>query len=184
MSGFGAGIRRGVMAADQFTQISGGLFRDGLLSSKAKGIFGYVSTHRSGWRATITNLVRLGPDSREAVRAGLKELQEHGYLIRGPVHFADAPDDEPPAHRASEQPSTPPAARTVAQALTYRALVACAGCGAPGTAPGEDLCPACLAWPLSGTCPGPTSRRAHPHSDGRCTTCATPPTGPTQGSTP
>lgn len=28
MSGFGAGIRRGVMAADQFTQIANGLFRD------------------------------------------------------------------------------------------------------------------------------------------------------------
>ncbi|WP_374203215.1 hypothetical protein [Streptomyces sp. MBT84] len=30
--GFGAGIRRGVMAADQFTQIANGLFRDSRLS--------------------------------------------------------------------------------------------------------------------------------------------------------
>lgn len=37
MSRFGAGIRRGVMAADQFTQIANGLFRDPRLSSKAKG---------------------------------------------------------------------------------------------------------------------------------------------------
>lgn len=82
MSGFGAGIRRGVMAADQFTQIANGLFRDGRLTYKAKGIFGYISTHRSGWRVTIADLVRLGPDGREAVRTGLKELEEHGYLIR------------------------------------------------------------------------------------------------------
>ncbi|MFI6360793.1 hypothetical protein ACIBJF_51790 [Streptomyces sp. NPDC050743] len=38
----------------------------------------------------------------------------------------------------------------------------------PGTAAGEDLCPACLGWPLYRTCPGPT----HPDGNGRCTTCA------------
>ncbi|MFF1604846.1 hypothetical protein ACFVYV_47010, partial [Streptomyces mirabilis] len=64
------------------------------------------------------------------------------------------------------------AARTVTEALTYRALVECAGCGVPATAPGEDLCPACLGWPLCRTCPGPTPRRAHPDGDGRCRTCA------------
>ncbi|WP_229895018.1 hypothetical protein [Streptomyces galilaeus] len=37
---------------------------------------------------------------------------------------------------------------------------------------GEDLCPACLAWPLCGTCPGPACKRANPDGDGRCTTCA------------
>jgi hypothetical protein len=74
-----------------------------------------------------------------------------------------------PAHRSS----TAPAARTVSEALTYRALVECAGCGRPGAAPGEDLCPACLGWPLCRACPGPTPRRAHPSGDGRCTTCTT-----------
>ncbi|MGW7243868.1 hypothetical protein [Streptomyces sp. NPDC054804] len=76
--------------------------------------------------------------------------------------------DTPPLRRSPDSA----AARTVSEALTYRALVECAGCGRPGTAPGEDLCPACLGWPLCHTCPGPTPRRAHPHGDGRCTTCA------------
>lgn len=40
----------GMMAGDQFTQIANGLFRDSPLSFKAKGTFGYVSTHRDGWR--------------------------------------------------------------------------------------------------------------------------------------
>ncbi|OSC47736.1 hypothetical protein B5181_42080, partial [Streptomyces sp. 4F] len=72
------------------------------------------------------------------------------------AHSGDALDDEPPATAAmSERSSTAPAARTVTEALTYRALVECAGCGVPGTAPGEDLCPACLDWPLCATCPGP-----------------------------
>ncbi|WP_406723401.1 hypothetical protein WJ438_00130 [Streptomyces sp. GD-15H] len=82
MSRFGAGIRRGVMAADQFTQIANGLFRDSRLSFKAKGIFGYISTHRAGWHVTVADLVRVGPDGRDAVRGGLSELQRHGYLVR------------------------------------------------------------------------------------------------------
>jgi hypothetical protein len=82
MSRFGAGIRRGVMAADQFTQIANGLFRDPGLSFKAKGIFGCISTHRTGWHVTLAALVRAGPDGRDAVRAGLSELQTSGYLVR------------------------------------------------------------------------------------------------------
>ena len=70
------------MAGDSFTQIANALFRDAQLSFKAKGLFGYVSTHRNGWQVTIADLVRLGPDGREAVRTALKELEAHGYLIR------------------------------------------------------------------------------------------------------
>ncbi|XVV39278.1 hypothetical protein ACQPXT_40235 [Streptomyces sp. CA-100214] len=380
--GFGAGIRRGVMAGDEFTQIANGMFRDGGLSFKAKGLFGLLSTHREGWRMTVTDLARCGRDGEAAVRSGLKELEQRGFLVRErergndgtlgaavyfitdlpalqrcrsqpesgfppvdeptvdnrptkktkskktnkqktrplrpcdraasslgssgtarqhaaasaspadstpaahsasdaspasspvppadqmhpgiqllleigaahpellltgraltdqgrivtvmlesgwtntqlrhviagrplpapvrtsvgaiiaarlraaqaypppatltrPHHPGDVLGDEPPAHRAPfERPSTARAARTVAEALTYRALVECAGCGVPGTVPGEDLCPACLGWPLCSTCPGPTPRRAHPHGDGRCTICATTFTSPTEGSTP
>ncbi|WP_143664875.1 hypothetical protein [Streptomyces sp. TLI_55] len=71
------------------------------------------------------------------------------------------------------QSSTPSAAdRTVDEAIAYRALVECSGCGRPGTAPDEGLCPACPGWPLCRTCPGPTPRRAHPDGDGCCSTCA------------
>ncbi|MGW9026897.1 hypothetical protein ACWGQ5_22490 [Streptomyces sp. NPDC055722] len=342
--GFGAGIRRGVMAADRFTQIANGLFRDSRLSFKAKGIFGYVSTHRDGWQVTVAELVRRGREGVDAVTTGLKHLERHGFLYRtrernpdgtlgqalyvitdlpalqnprsqpesgfprlaeptladpgtkntnrkktnqqntrplrprgrseatrtpGRTNQPDIPTspsvapvaDEmhpgvrlllelgaarpellltgqaltdqgrvvtvmleagwraeqlrhviaarplpnpvrttvgaiiaarlraaqaypPPATAADhhDQPvrDTPrpqpmtgsAAARPVSEALTYRALAECAGCGVPGTAPGEDLCPACLAWPLCRTCPGPTPRRAHPDGDGRCTTCA------------
>ncbi|MFI1759730.1 hypothetical protein [Streptomyces sp. NPDC020571] len=363
----GAGIRRGVMAGDQFTQISNALFRDGRLSFKAKGIFGYISTHRDGWQVTVAELVRRGREGVDAVTTGLKQLEQHGFLHRTrerspngtlgqalyvitdlpdpqnprsqpksgfprldkptladpgtkktnrkkttkqktnplrprdraaasalsprtgrpdaaasspdsspaapsepdtspaipPVPAADemhpgiqlllqigaaqpellltgkaltdqgrvvtvmlesgwtsaqlrhviagrplpAPvrtsvgaiiaarlraaqaypppatltsrhcpgdvrDDEPPVSPTPERSSTVPAARTVTEALTYRALVECAGCGVPGTVRGQDLCPACLGWPTCRTCPGPTPRRADPDGDGRCTTCA------------
>ncbi|MGI5144198.1 hypothetical protein [Streptomyces sp. CA-106110] len=345
--GFGAGIRRGVMAADQFTQIANGLFRDSRLSFKAKGIFGYVSTHRDGWQVTVAELVRRGREGVDAVTTGLRHLERHGFLYRtrernpdgtlgqalyvitdlpalqnprsqpesgfprlaeptladpgtkntnrkktnqqktNPLRPCDrgdaartnartapsdattspkppppademhagirllleigasrpellltgpaltdqgrvatvmmdsgwsaeqlrhvitgrslpnpvrtsvgaiiaarlraaqahpppataarhdaAPLDEPFAQTTTERSSTAAAAHSVTQALTYRALVECAGCGVPATAPGEDLCPTCLGWPLCRTCPGPTRKRAHPDGDGRCTTCS------------
>ncbi|MFQ6144641.1 hypothetical protein ACLMNJ_16435 [Streptomyces seoulensis] len=343
VGGLPAGIRRGVMAADQFTQIANGLFRDPQLSFKAKGLFGLLSTHGDGWRMTVSDIARRGRDGESAVKSGLKELEKHGFLVRererGPdgtlgavAYFltdlpalqssrsqpesgfppvdkptladrstkntnrkktnkqntrplrpcrgdasrtpgrTDRPDTptSPPAAPAADEMhpgillllelgaarpellltgqaltdqgrvvtvmlesgwsrdqlrhviaarplphpvrttvgaivaarlraaqaypppilaadhhdapawDTPPpqpmtgsaAARTVSEALTYRALTECAGCGVPGTTPGEDLCPACLGWPLCRTCPGPTPRRAHPDGDGRCTTCA------------
>ncbi|MFJ9544393.1 hypothetical protein ACIRPX_45325 [Streptomyces sp. NPDC101225] len=70
------------MAADHFTQIANGLFRDTRISFKAKGIFGFISTHRDGWQLTIADLVRVGSDGRNSVRAALGELEGHGYLVR------------------------------------------------------------------------------------------------------
>ncbi|MFF9705378.1 hypothetical protein ACF1FE_30030 [Streptomyces griseofuscus] len=337
--GFGAGVRRGPMADDQFTQIANSLFRDSRLSFKAKGIHGYVSTHRNGWQVTVTELVRRGREGADALTTGLHQLELHGFLHRTRERHADGTlgralyliTDQPDPHNPSTQPEsgspglaeptsadpgtkntkrkkttqqntrplrprrphtrrppgrtnqpgtptfprpvpaademhpglllllelgaarpellltgqaltdqgravtvmleagwsreqlqhviasrplphpvrttvgaiiaarlrtaqtypppalaaahrdghTPPpqptttaATRTVSEALAYRALVECTGCGVPRTAPGEDLCPACLHWPLCRTCPGPTPRRARPNSDGRCTTCA------------
>ncbi|GGX56125.1 hypothetical protein [Streptomyces chartreusis] len=347
-AGYGAGIRRGVMAADAFTQVANALFRNSQLSYKAKGLFGLLSTHREGWRMSVADIVRRGRDGETAVRSGLKELEKYGFLVRerergedgalgaaayfitdlpalqnsrsqpesgfppvdsptladrptknnnlknttqqhtNPVRprarpprsrpeapptsqTAPAPADlepgvrlllavgaqrpellltdqvlteqgrtvtamlaagwtheqlqhviagrplpnpvrttvgaitaarlraaqtyPPPAvaagrhdiHARDEVPPhsvTTSAARTVSEALTYRALTECAGCGVPGTAPGEDLCPACLGWPVCRTCPGPTPRRAHPDGDGRCTTCASTLIDHLEGSTP
>ncbi|MEU6680881.1 hypothetical protein [Streptomyces sp. NPDC046925] len=350
MSGYGAGIRRGEMAGDRFTQIANALFRDPRISFKAKGIFGLCSTHRDGWRVTLVDLARCGPDGRSAVRSGLAELEKYGYLTRererhedgtlgdviyaitdAPAHLydllgdnaplalegvqsrrsqpesdfptldcptladrppkntslkktrnqntnpvrpsvrnararaLDAPPREPgaptrpatpppgerllraigarqpellltgqaladqgrvvqglldagwtpqqlrhvvadrplpqPLHHtvgaiiaarlraaqttgppvhAGTQPASEPApsstgaaGRTVAEAVSRRVLVECAGCGSPSQAPGQDLCPACLDWPACTACTGPTPRRADPAGDGRCTLCAT-----------
>ncbi|MFF7534643.1 hypothetical protein ACFZB2_36915 [Streptomyces bobili] len=352
-AGFSAGIRRGVMAVDQFTQIANGLFRDSRLSFKAKGIFGYVATHRDGWQVTLADLVRRGREGVDAITTGLNQLERYGFLYRTrernpdgtlgqalyfitdlpALHNPSSPpesgypglaeptsadpgtkntiskktnkqntsplrpcDAAPPARGRTDQPRPPAsrpaapaademhpgiqlllglaaarpellltgqaltdqgrvvtvmlesgwsreqllhviaarplphsvrttagaiiaarlraaqtypppataadhhdepacddppprptstaAARTVSEALTYRALAECAGCGVPGTAPGEDLCPACLGWPPCRTCPGPTARRAHPDGDGRCTTCTSAVTDPMEGSTP
>lgn len=355
MSGYGAGIRRGEMAGDRFTQIANALFRDPRISFKAKGIFGLISTHRDGWRVTVAELARCGPDGRSAVRSGLMELEAFGYLTReqqrgengmlgeiiyaitdAPAHLYELWGNAPPtaaliAQNRSSQPesdfptsdyspsgdrsskntslkktskqntnSLPPsvrnacareldgppqerarqaarshapaaprspaptvgeqlllavgaehpellltgqvltdqghvvqdllrsgwtpeqvrhiiadrplpqplhhtagaiiaarlrtaqttpapgpagahsptdpahsdaAGRTTTEALAHRVLVECADCGSPGPAEGQDLCPACLHWPLCSACTGPTPRRADPAGDGRCTLC-------------
>ncbi|MFE0921255.1 hypothetical protein ACFW24_26280 [Streptomyces nigra] len=344
-AGLGSGVRRGVMAADRFTQIANMLFRDRRLSFKAKGLFGCISTHRDGWQVTVAGLARQGRESVDAVTTGLQELEYHRFLLRdrdcntdgtlgralyvitdvpalqhrssppqsgypgwaepaladpgtkntiikktnqqkttpfrpydhtaartnprtAAQHAPPSPKppaaDEihagirllldigasrpellltgpaltdqgrvatvmlqagwspeqlrhvitgrplphlvrtsigaiiaarlraaqaylPPATAAVRHETVPPderfvaatgprsttaADRSVSDALTYRALVECTGCGVPATAPGEDLCPSCLGWPLCRTCPGPTRKRAHPDGDGRCTTCA------------
>ncbi|WP_371749945.1 helix-turn-helix domain-containing protein [Streptomyces sp. NBC_01283] len=338
------------MAADRFTQIVNALFRDRRISFKAKGLFGLVSTHRDGWRVTVTELARWGPDDRSAVRSGLQELEAYGYLTReqqrredgtlgevlyaltdAPTHLYELLGDGAPAPalivqsrrsqpesdfptsgkptsviahqrrpvlrrpetrrptpsvriararvlgappwepgeqtrsamlsagerllraigarqpellltgqaladqgrivqglldegwtpkqlryviadrplpmtlhhtvgtvvarlRAAQTtppdaatpadappPSTGAADRTVAETVARRVLVEWAGCGSPPRAQGQDLCPACLNWPL---CTGPTPRRAEPAGDGRCTVCAAPAAARTSGSCP
>jgi hypothetical protein len=77
-----ARIRRGRMAADQFTQIRNDLFRDPRLSFKAKGVFGLISTHREGYGISIPQIAKAGKDGEAAVRTALRELEAFGYLHR------------------------------------------------------------------------------------------------------
>lgn len=100
-------IRRGPMAGDQFTQISNALFRDALLSAKAKGIFGFISTHRDGWGVTPESIAAYMADGVSAINTGLRELEARGYLLRdqprrangtlGPIVYfiTDTPRSEP-----------------------------------------------------------------------------------------
>ena len=75
-------IRRGPMAADQFTQIRNAVFRDSRLSAKAMGIFGNISTHRDGWGITPESISTQMRDGVDGIKAGLRELEKYGYLQR------------------------------------------------------------------------------------------------------
>jgi hypothetical protein len=70
------------MAGDAFTQIRNAVFRDARLSAKAMGIFGNISTHRDGWGITPESISSQMRDGVGAVKAGLRELEQHGYLHR------------------------------------------------------------------------------------------------------
>ncbi|MFI6360714.1 hypothetical protein ACIBJF_51350, partial [Streptomyces sp. NPDC050743] len=144
---------------------------------------------QAGWRAEELRHVIADRPLPSPVRttvgaiiaARLRAAQAYPPPTAMAGHHKAAPSDEPRTLTATHR-STTTAARTVTEALTYRALVECAGCGVPATAPGEDLCPACLGWPPCRACPGPTPRRARPGGDGRCTTCTTASTRPAEGS--
>jgi hypothetical protein len=105
------------MAGDQFTQISNGLFRDPLLSAKAKGIFGFISTHRDGWGVTPESIAAYMADGVSAINSGLKELEAQGYLHRdqprrangtlGPIvyYITDMPRSEPVGENLAPVPT-------------------------------------------------------------------------------
>jgi hypothetical protein len=49
---------------------------------KAKGILWYLLTKPDGWTVNTRELEQVGPDGRDAIRAGLRELEQAGYLVR------------------------------------------------------------------------------------------------------
>jgi hypothetical protein len=116
-------IRRGPMAADAFTQIRNAVFRDVRLSAKAMGIFGNISTHRDGWGVSAESIASQMKDGVAAVKGGLRELEEYGYLQRtqirkpdgtlgGAVYYiTDQPDampEQPEPPELEQSPSSEP----------------------------------------------------------------------------
>lgn len=75
-------IRRGALPADHFTIISNAWMRDPRLSWKAKGLLAYIAGHAPGHELSSEQIVCEGTDGRDAVRAGLRELEDAGYLVR------------------------------------------------------------------------------------------------------
>ncbi|MGH3998919.1 MAG: helix-turn-helix domain-containing protein, partial [Pseudonocardiaceae bacterium] len=74
------------MAADvlreQFTQISNAALRDARLSFKARGLLTWLASHEDGFGCSVAAIVAATKEGRDAVSAGLKELERYGYLTR------------------------------------------------------------------------------------------------------
>lgn len=60
--------------------------RDPRLSWKAKGIAAYLLSKPPGWQIWTNDLINRAKDGRDAVRAGLAELEALGYLTRERVN--------------------------------------------------------------------------------------------------
>ncbi|MGA1556911.1 MAG: helix-turn-helix domain-containing protein [Ilumatobacteraceae bacterium] len=67
---------------DRFTVLPNAVIDDHHLSWKARGLLCYLLAKPDGWRTSAGRLARTGPDGRDAVRSGLAELEERGYLLR------------------------------------------------------------------------------------------------------
>jgi hypothetical protein len=78
-------IRRGSIPADSFTIISNAWLRDPRLSLKAKGLAAYISSHAAEHVLSVEQILAENTDGKDAVRAGMAELEERGYLVREQV---------------------------------------------------------------------------------------------------
>ena len=68
-----------------YTTMSNYHFLDKTLSWKAKGILSNMLSLSDNWDYSMAGLAALASDGTSATRSALKELEEHGYLIRRPV---------------------------------------------------------------------------------------------------
>lgn len=84
-------IVRGPRPSDNFAQIHNAALADGRLSFKARGILAFLLSRPPGWKTSAERLAKSGTDGERAVKSGLKELEELGYLKRTRTH-ADGSD--------------------------------------------------------------------------------------------
>lgn len=65
-----------------YTTVNNYIFTDSRLSWKAKAIWMYAFSRPDDWTFHMNDIVNKATDGRESVRAGLKELENCGYLHR------------------------------------------------------------------------------------------------------
>lgn len=75
-------IIRAPRRRDNFTIINNDIIRNHHLSWKARGLLVYLLSQPDNWRTSSAHLASISPEGIHAVRTGLKELEEYGYLRR------------------------------------------------------------------------------------------------------
>lgn len=82
-------IYRAVKDKDnRYVRLNVGAANDERLSYKAVGIHTYIMTKPDGWEANETDIARRHCDGLASVRSGVKELIQHGYMVR--IRIIDA----------------------------------------------------------------------------------------------
>jgi hypothetical protein len=75
-------IIRAARPRENFTIVSNAIVRDHRLTWKARGLLIYLLSQPDHWRTSTARLASVGPEGIHAVRAGLKELEQAGYIRR------------------------------------------------------------------------------------------------------
>ncbi|PPH46988.1 hypothetical protein C5D09_06305 [Rathayibacter sp. AY1C9] len=79
-------VRTKLSFETHFTQIPNAYARDNRMSYKARGILVLLMSHAPGTPVSLQSLADdSDPDGLTAVRTGVMELEQHGYLSREPV---------------------------------------------------------------------------------------------------
>lgn len=75
-------LKHGPRLEDRFTMISNEVFQRADLSFRAKAIYGYLMSCRSGWMLTRDRIAEALEVSAGTIRRALEELEDAGYLVR------------------------------------------------------------------------------------------------------
>jgi hypothetical protein len=79
----------------QSTRVHSGVFTDSRLSAKAMGMFAFLSTCADGDHVDERVVTRAMRDGVAAVRTGLRELEQHYYLVRARARRPDGTFSRP-----------------------------------------------------------------------------------------
>ena len=61
------------------------LLNDKNISFKAKGLYAYINSKPDNWDFSIDRMADQTKEGRDSIRAGIKELEEAGWLQRTPA---------------------------------------------------------------------------------------------------
>lgn len=94
---------------DAQTLIRSAALADGTLSFKARGIMAYLLAAPPGTATTPEKLAKHGTDGERAVKSGIKELEDAGYLLRDGVdlRITDVPGIVEPVQDELPVPERP-----------------------------------------------------------------------------
>lgn len=77
-----------------YTCVNNAIANDARLSWKARGIWFFAFTRMDDWKFYVSDLVKRATDGKDSVNAGLKELENAGYLKRSRYRNSDGTFDK------------------------------------------------------------------------------------------
>lgn len=75
-------IRTAKSRENPYVMLNRALLHDTRLSLKGKGLLSYLLSLPDNWSINVAHLTKVGPDGRDSVQSGIKELVDAGYLVR------------------------------------------------------------------------------------------------------
>lgn len=71
-----------IIKNNNFSIVPNAIIRDTSLSLKARGLFIFMLSLPEGWEFSVRGLSKIAGEGLDAIRSGLHELEEQGYLSR------------------------------------------------------------------------------------------------------